>query len=256
MNIFSNTLMRSVPVNVYLPIDGMGKPEKEVKPFKTLYLLHGIFGSSMDWVNGSRVQQYAEDHRLCVVMPSADNGFYVDNEKSFNRHGEFVGRELVELTRKIFPLSEKREDTYIGGFSMGGYGALRNGLKYHETFGAVVALSSALVTDATERWSDKAPTPIGNRGYAESVFGDLNQVAESDMNPRYLAKQLKDQGVDLPRLYVACGTEDFLFSANEKLVKDLQAHGIDVTYDIGPGVHNWDFWDAYVKRGIDWLEEK
>ena len=252
VNLFSQTLMRNVPVNVILPIEKMTADEG-VKPFKTLYLLHGIFGSYMDWITGSRIQHYAEAHNLCVVMPSADNGFYVDQEKSFNRHGEYVGRELVELTRRMFPLSNKREDTYIGGFSMGGYGALRNGLKYHDTFGAIVALSSALVTDSNERWSDDAPTPIGNRGYAESVFGDLDKVAKSDMSPRYLAKTLRRQGVELPRIYMACGEDDFLYKANQAFVDYLMAHDVDVTFEVGPGAHDWDFWDPYIKKGMEWL---
>lgn len=78
-------------------------------------------------------------------MPSGENRFYLDDEKSGELYGEFIGKELVEFTRKLFPLSDKREDTFIAGLSMGGYGAIRNGLKYAENFGCVIGLSAALV---------------------------------------------------------------------------------------------------------------
>lgn len=256
VNLFSQTLMRTVPVNVILPADKMtppGEPERGDKPFKTLYLLHGIFGNYTDWVNGTRIQRYAEENDLCVVMPSGDNWFYLDNEKSFNRYGEFIGRELVELTRKMFPLSRKREDTYIGGLSMGGFGALRNGIKYHETYGAVIALSSALIVDSLPQWTNESPTPIGNRDYAEAIFGDLEKVAKSDKSPRRLVKELKKQGVELPEIYMACGEDDFLLKANQTFVDYLMAHDVDVTFEVGPGAHDWDFWDTYIKKGIEWL---
>ena len=121
MNLLSKCLMRTVPVNVILPADKLvfpGMPEREDKPYKTLYLLHGIFGNHMDWGTGTRIQRYAEENDLAVVMPAGENAFYVDRADANDFYGEFVGRELVELTRKMFPLSDKREDTFIGGLWM------------------------------------------------------------------------------------------------------------------------------------------
>ena len=132
VNFMSKSLMRMVPIQVILPVDkffGEEGTEAEEKPFKTLYLLHGIFGNYTDWVSGTRIQRWADEKNLAVVMPSGDNAFYVDQPASANMYGEFIGKELVEITRKMFPLSRKREDTFIGGLSMGGYGAIHNGLK-------------------------------------------------------------------------------------------------------------------------------
>ena len=139
VNFLSRALFRTVPAYVVLPTDRI--PAEEDKPFKTLCLLHGLLGNYTDWVHNTQIQRLAEDRRLAVVMPSGDNSFYVDNPVSKN--GEFIGRELVELTRRMFPLSHKREDTFIAGLSMGGFGALRNGLCYPETFGYIAGLSSA-----------------------------------------------------------------------------------------------------------------
>lgn len=256
MNIMSQSLMRTVPVNVILPADKMvlpGMPKREDKPYKTLYLLHGIFGNYTDWVCGTRIQRYAEENDLAVVMPSGDNSFYVDRTDSNNLYGGFVGKELVELTRKMFPLSREREDTFIGGLSMGGFGALRNGLKYSDTFGYIVCLSGALHLEQMAARTKDVGFFIENKSYAESCFGDLTRVLESDKNPKYLAKQRKAAGKALPKIYMACGDQDSLLTVNKEMAAFLKEQGADVVFEVGPGNHEWDFWDAYIKKAIGWL---
>ena len=256
MSILSKSLMRTVPVNVILPADKMvfpGMPEPPEKPFKTLYLLHGVFGSYIDWVNGTRIQRYAEEHDLAVVMPSGDNAFYVDQPGANNYYGEFVGKELVELTRKMFPLSRKREDTFIGGLSMGGYGAMRNGLKYWENFGCIVALSGALLVEDVAKRTNDDPFFLNRRDYAEACFGDLSKILDSDKNPKYLVRQLKKEGRPIPRIYMACGDADSLLPVNQDMAAFLKEQGADVTFEVGPGAHEWDFWDTYIRKAIEWL---
>lgn len=228
-------------------------PEREDKPFKTLYLLHGIFGNYTDWVSGTNIQRWAEEKDLAVVMPSGDNMFYVDQEASHNYYGEFIGQELVEITRKMFPLSDKREDTFIAGLSMGGYGAIRNGLKYHDTFGYIGGLSSAMLIDGLEERTNNEPFFIERKDFAESFFGDLSKVKESDKNPEWLVKKLTAEQAELPKMYLACGTEDSLLEPNRKFRDFLLASGMDVTYEEGPGGHEWDFWNRHIKKVIDWL---
>ncbi|SCP98687.1 alpha/beta hydrolase [Anaerobium acetethylicum] len=256
MNLLSKSLMRTVPVNVILPADKMvfpGMPVREDKPYKTLYLLHGVFGNYTDWVNGTRIQRFAEENDLVVVMPSGDNAFYVDQPKGNNYYGEFIGKELVELTRKMFPLSHRREDTFIGGLSMGGYGAIRNGLKYSDTFGYVVALSSALLTESLPDRTNEAPFFLETRDYAESCFGNLDEVLTSDKNPKYLVEQLIKEGKELPAFFMACGDQDSLLGVNQDFADFLKENQAEITFEVGPGDHEWDFWDTYIKKGIEWL---
>lgn len=256
VNLFSKSLMRTVPVNVILPVDKLtfpGMPVREEKPYKTLYLLHGIFGNYTDWVTGTRIQRFAEEHDLAVVMPSGDNAFYVDQPESNNFYGEFIGRELVELTRKMFPLSRKREDTFIAGLSMGGYGAMRNGLKYSDTFGCIAALSGGFHIEEMASRTNEDGLFFTTRHYAQAVFGDLDQLLSGDKNPKYLVKRLKEEGKPLPKIYMACGDKDSLLPANEDLAAFLKEQGADITFEIGPGAHEWDFWDTYIKKAIDWL---
>lgn len=256
VNFMSKTLMRTVPVNVILPVDKMtlpGMPIREDKPYKTLYLLHGVFGNYTDWVSGTSIQRWAEEKDLAVVMPSGDNMFYVDKPGVNNYYGEFIGRELVEITRKMFPLSHRREETYIAGLSMGGYGAIRNGLKYHDTFGCIAGLSSALIIDGIEKRTDNVPFFLESRSFAEGCFGDLTKVADSDKNPKWLAKKLVEEKKEIPKIYMACGEEDFLLGENRDFRDFLKNLGIEVTFEEGPGTHEWDFWNRYIKKVLDWL---
>ena len=253
INYVSAALQRTVPLQVILPVDKLTPDGKlpPVKKFKTLYLLHGYLGNYTDWVSGTRIQRWAEERDLAVVMPSGDNAFYVDNPTTGNYYGKFIGEELVEITRRMFPLSDKREDTFIGGLSMGGYGALRNGLKYYETFGAIISLSGVVeIVNMPKAKEDKA--------YVEAVFGPMEQAILSDNNPRVLIKRLeemkkKDPAAKLPKIYLCCGTEDGLLPQSRVCRDLLEDAGFDVTYEEGSGGHEWDFWDTYIKKVIDWL---
>lgn len=237
VSFMSKTLMRTVPLQVILPVDKFtfGQPEREEKPFKTLYLLHGIFGNETDWVHGTRIQRWAEEKNLAVVMPAGENAFYVDQPSIGAMHGQF-----------------------IGGLSMGGFGALRNGLKYHDTFGAVICLSGALhVLENPEE--SRADSFAHEEGY----FGNLVEAAKSDKNPAVLIEQLKearkkDPSVNVPTVFQACGTEDGLLEVNRLYHKRMEESGMDIVYYESKGGHEWDFWDEWIKKALDWLplEEK
>lgn len=254
IDFFSQALMRTVTVNAVVPTDKfIPGTQGGRKEFKTLYLLHGIFGNYTDWVTGTRIQSWAQEKDLVVIMPSGENKFYVDNAKSGDNYGKFIGEELVDFTRKTFPLSSKREDTFIGGLSMGGYGALRNGLKYSDVFGSIVALSSALVLKGVLNSQYKEDWGIDNRYYFETVFGDIDKLEGSDMDYNALAENIVKSGRTFPKLYLACGTEDFLIDANREYHKLLEKLEVKHTYVEGPGVHDWYFWDEYIKKALNWL---
>lgn len=252
---YSNALNRQVAYKALIPIDGpmaLGA-ERDNTPLRTLYLLHGIMGSSGDWLACSRVANWAGAQRIALVFPAGDNSFYVDQEASNSYYGDYIGRELVEETRRMFPLSHKREDTFIGGLSMGGYGALRNGLKYHETFGGIIALSSALIQETAIASTEQSEWSFGKRSYYESVFGDLTKLAGSDKDIAALVQGIQAQGAVYPRIYIACGTEDFLIENNRRCHAMLQEAQVEHEYLESPGVHDWAFWDDYIQKALAWM---
>ena len=261
VNFFSKYLLRTVTFQAILPLDKVNLHGAQVedtnssKPLKTLYLLHGVFGNYTDWVSGTRIQRWAQDRNLAVIMPSGDNHFYVDCVSTGEEYGKFIGEELVEFTRRMFPLSTKREDTFIGGLSMGGYGAIRNGLKYHDTFGRICALSAGFQDkeDALPPESEKNPIYTSRRSFFEAINGDLSKMKGSDRDCKALVSRLRAEGAEIPEFYVCCGTEDFLLEKNRDYVSFLKDNEVKVTYEEGPGAHEWDFWDRYIEKIVKWL---
>lgn len=248
VNFVSSSLKRTVPIQVILPVDKIfgDSQTADPAPFKTLYLLHGLLGNYTDWVSNTRIQQWAEAKNLAVVMPSGDNSFYVDQLTPNNDYGDFIGRELVEITRKMFPLSRRREDTFLAGLSMGGYGAIRNGLVYSETFSHIAGLSSAV-------HFFEAPSPGGSLMGEERVFGDLSSALLTDKNPRVALAQLMERSMPLPRMYMSCGLQDSLLEPNRTLKEHFLKSGIDLTYEETEGNHNWDFWNDQIQKVLAWL---
>lgn len=257
VSFLSETLHRTVPLAVILPTDKMGLPgmprRDPSKPFKTLYLLHGMLGSCNDWLYGTRIQRWAEERDLAVVMPSGENSMYLD--LSVDRYGAFIGEELVDFTRRSFPLSHDRADTYIGGLSMGGFGAMRNVLKYRDTFSAILSLSGSFILNQSILTPVAHPIFImETEAFRRQVFGaDYQGAIHSDRNPETLVKALSAAGAAFPEIYMACGKHDFLLQENLNFHQLLLDAGVRHTFELGDGAHDWDFWDTYLQKALDFL---
>ena len=256
VNFMSKKLLRSVTFTAIIPTDKLfiGEEKQEPKLFKTLYLLHGGFGHHLDYISGTRIQRWAEENDLAVIMPSGENQFYVDKPDRDEYFGAFVAEELVEFTRRMFPLSDKQEDTFIAGLSMGGYGALINGLKYHETFSHIGAFSPALMNDTFI--SGNTSSLVGGLwkpGFYENAFGGVSTIKNSEKDYCYLIEQLQDKKIEIPQIYMAIGLDDFLLEPVRGYNKFLEEHKVPVTYIEDQGNHEWDFWDRHLKDFLDWL---
>lgn len=250
----SMSLHRPVNFTAILPGDTMFPMPGPMKPLKTLYLLHGYTGGSMDWFKSGDIGDLSQMNNLAIIMPEGDNHFYVDDMGRLDMYSQLIGRELVEFTRKVFPLSDKREDTIIGGISMGGFGALINGMRFHDTFGHIVAISPALVKYDIANSTDE-PNPVGaTRGFFASVFGDLDKYPESENNPAVLAARLKAEGAQFPSIYLACGKNDMLVIPARELHGDLLKLGVAHTYVEGPGSHEPIFFYPHLRHGLSYID--
>ena len=195
-------------------------------------------------------------------MPAGENTFYINRHADGSVYGnyeEFLCKELIEKTRAAFPLSHDRDKTYIGGFSMGGYGALRNGIKYSETFGKIAVFAGAL--HFFERDKDFVLSD-GNVAGEAFLFTDLDENRETDLNPRWLIEQLATKAQRegkaakdvFPKLKFFVGEDDdSLREPNIALATTLEAIGADVEYAVTPGGHTWDFVDENLIETLDWL---
>jgi S-formylglutathione hydrolase FrmB len=250
----SHELMRKVSFTAVIPTSTKSlydpEPIEETSgPLKTLYLLHGWDGNHEDWIQNTRIVKWATEYNIAVIMPSGENSFYVDHPNEDN-YGKFIGEELIRETRRLFPLSEKREDTFIGGLSMGGYGALRNGFAYPNVFSKVIALSSRIFQKDDPFHDLSEDNPINRRVW--HLLGSKSYSAVTDDLDIY---KLIEGCMDKPELFMACGTEDFLIEENRALHTWLNDQGLDHDYMEAPGEHNWDFWSKSMQKALPWALE-
>ncbi|MCI8625298.1 MAG: acetylesterase [Lachnospiraceae bacterium] len=259
VNFISKALLRTVSFRAILPLDKIPldrkgtEAEKEKKTFKTLYLLHGGYGNDTDYISGTRIQRWAEERNLAVIMPAGENHFYLDQEDTQEYYGQFVGKELVEFTRQLFPLSEKREDTFIAGLSMGGYGALVNGLKYADTFGAIGLFSAGVILEDILEETDFIRRVGWKRPFWERVFGPKEALRGSDRDYYALLRKLQEEKKEIPQIFIAIGTSDSLYKRNQEFKQFLEEQQVSFTYREDEGGHEWDFWDRYIKEFLEWL---
>lgn len=253
-NFFSKSILNNVSVNVILPLPDEGEilagaELERDKKYPTLYLLHGAYGDATDWIRNTRIEVYAQKYQIAVVMASAGNSFYMDMENG-PAYGQFFEQELIDFAESVFPLSRCREDRFVTGLSMGGYGAFRLALLHPENYAAAAALSGAFDLNMVGGFLSQ-----GHRN-APAVYGTLTQLDSDKWSLKKLAQDAQQAGKELPRLMMSCGTEDMTLLMNRALKADFEALGIEVHYEEHPGDHNWDYWETHIQRVLAWLPLK
>jgi putative tributyrin esterase len=208
--------------------------------FPLLYLLHGLSDDSSAWLRHTSIERYAGPLGLAVVMPQVQRSFYAD-EAHGGRYWTFLSEELPTIVQSFFGVSRRREDTFVAGLSMGGYGALKWALHQPERFAAVASLSGALDLVALQRDEER-----------DELF---QRVFDGRIGPRDdLFELLAAADVDvLPSMYVGCGTEDHLYDGNVRFVDAATTDGVDLHVDFRPGEHEWGVWDAMIQDVLAWL---
>lgn len=252
VDFFSKALNVASSVNVILPEPSMGigveASGEGGGATKVLYLLHGYSDDHSIWTRRTSVERYAASYPLAVIMPAVNHSFYC-NEAQGERYWDYVSQELPQAMHRFFHLSDKREDTFVAGLSMGGYGAMKLALTYPERFAAAGSFSGA-VDIATMAAAAMDPAIRAQR---ERVFGDLEKLPGSGLDLFHLL-QVNGGEKEKPRLYVSCGTGDFLYGAHKKFVPAAQKAGWDVTHMEEPNTtHEWDFWDRQIRGFIPWM---
>ena len=254
IKLFSTTLLTNTDIRVVVPTpDEPFHPDdtpyyQSGKKYQVLYLLHGGFGDCTVWTRNTGIERYAQKHKLVVVSASVTNSCYLDMAHG-SKFMTYMTKELPAFINAMFPVSTRREDTFIAGISMGGYGTYRLALETPERFGCAASLSGAIdMASAAENAIAGAPAALN---YAD-IFGDA-PVRGSDNDVLSLLKRRIAEERPIPKLYLCCGTEDFLYASNQYVKKELEKLPVELTYDEGPGTHNWDYWDPQIRKVLDWL---
>uniref|UniRef100_UPI00403F6A5E alpha/beta hydrolase n=1 Tax=Candidatus Enterococcus willemsii TaxID=1857215 RepID=UPI00403F6A5E len=253
VNVYSNVLEMEVMLNVILPQQTKKRLGTNTKgateDIAVLYLLHGMQGNHSVWARRTSIERYVSGMEMAVIMPSTDLGWYTDTTYDMN-YWTFISEELPVICHELFPqLTTKREKTFAAGLSMGGYGAMKLGLRHPERFAAVASLSGALaLAESVDNLLE-----IRGKVYWEGIFGPLDEIKGSENDLIYLISQQKIKTA--PRFFITCGTEDTLYPANTYAMKKMQEQGLVVTFEDGPGEHDWAFWDQWIQRVLAWINE-
>jgi len=247
----SHVLGMAMQMDVILPqrpYNTVSKSE-DVK-YPVLYLLHGMSDDHTMWQRRTSIERYATEYNMAVVMPNGHISWYSDMYHG-GKYFTHLTEELPAVVHDLFPrISTKREDTFIGGNSMGGHGALKLALRKPELYSAAISLSGALemrpkngkfgINDNIELWTN--------------IFGPAEAFVGSENDITFLAEKLAPCDVK-PRVFMWCGTEDFLYSQNISMRGTLESLGYDINYTECEGNHSWTYWDLHIRDGIKWFFE-
>lgn len=243
-NFISYVFARAIDITVVIPsitipeilADGDANQKKETHlthkkkyRYPVLYLLHGWGNNHATWNGYTNIELFAEEQNIAVVMISGENGFYVDYE-SDNKYNTFIDKELKDFVCSMFPVSERAEDSYIAGLSMGGRGALMQGLLHPDQYGMIGAFSSPIEMDI----------PF------------VSKDEQEKFNLHFISSQIADN--KKVSIYLACGEKDPFYEENKKFAEYLKEKGVDVKWISAPGYgHEWRFWDNIVEKFLKTL---
>ncbi|RAP77622.1 alpha/beta hydrolase [Paenibacillus montanisoli] len=239
MTFFSNVLGMTSPVTIVMPQDVQPGEKLPV-----LYLLHGLSDDDTTWLRQTTLEYQLAKYRMAVVMPNVHRSFYSDMAHG-RKYWTYISEELPKIVKAMFPVSDRREDTFAAGLSMGGYGAMKLALAYPERFAAAASFSGALDVRA-----------LGNLFEGSEftdIFGDLEGAKEHRDDLFHLANAAAKSGKELPALYQCCGTEDFLYNDNIRFLNHIKSLGIELTYEEEPGLHEWGYWNMKLPRVLEFL---
>jgi putative tributyrin esterase len=247
---FSKILGLSCSANVLLP---QSEDRAQNREIPVVYLLHGHSDDHTMWVRRTAVERHAEAlaPEFAIIMPAVEKSFYTDMKHGDN-YWTFVSEELPQIMGSMFPLSQKREDTFAAGLSMGGYGALKLALNYPVRFLACASFSGAC--DMGERLKGVVQENAFNRAMLD-IFGSTEEFLHSENDLMWRAERIS-KGATIPKIYMACGTKDFLYENNLKFLEHLRKLGLPVTWEATPGrEHTWDYWDEQIQVALKFFAE-
>ena len=249
----SKLVNATLPYNVILPADYR---TSSASRYPVLYLLHGLGGHYSDWVTRTNLADYASQYRMIVVTPEGNDGWYTDSVSSATgKYESYILRELMPDVHKRFRTIESRYGRGIAGLSMGGYGAIKFGLKSPGTFAFAGSLSGAL---SATNWTEEDLKNL--QSIRDSVFGVFGPSGSETRKANDLFEITRGLSAGrvaaLPYIYLDCGTEDFLISNSTQFAALLREKKIPHEFRELPGDHNWAYWDQQVQEVLRIAAEK
>ena len=246
---FDSALLKArAPINIILPAGYAGSPQR----FPVLYLLHGLWGHYGDWAEKTNVLAYASSLPLILVMPEGANGWYTDGVAHGARWEDYLMQEVVPYVDGHYRTLQDARARGIAGLSMGGYGALKLGLKYPQMFSFAGSMSGALEVPGLPDAALGDPQGVLYQS-VHAAFGAPDDPARSANS---MATLLAAAHGPLPFFYLDCGTEDSLVDSSRRFNQALTARHLPHEYRERPGIHDWAEWDHQIRGVLELVAER
>ena len=241
----SKLVNATLAYNVILPTDY--DMSLNTTRYPVLYLLHGLTGHYSDWVSRTNITDYASHYSIIIVMPEGNDGWYTDSATvATDKYESYILKELLPDVQQRYRTIEARYGRAIAGLSMGGYGAIKFGLKSPQTFAFAASMSGAFgVTrftdkDVPDSWRESIKL-FGPVGSETRKTNDLFEIVQGLAATRISS---------LPYFYFDCGTEDvpLIFPYNRELSGLMYEKKIPHEFRELPGDHSWGYWDRQIQE--------
>ncbi len=233
----SRALKKASSFNVIFPDDSAIS-----QPWAVYYLLHGLSDDHTTWMRRTSIERFVLDLPLVVVMPDGGRGWYT-NAVSAGGHAyeDDLIKDIVGLVDRTFPVKAERSGRAIGGLSMGGYGAIKLGLKYPKLFASVNSHSGVISLPRRDPTEANALSPEFSM-----IFGDNAKGGPEDPFAQIEAMKPKN----IPAMWIDCGAEDPFLEDNRTFHQHLESLKMPHEYQEFPGTHDWAYWDTHVQDAI------
>ncbi len=230
-SVYSTILKRKVATTIILPAH-----YDATKSYPVFYLLHRWAGNNESFLKSNLIAEL-KDKPLIVVTPSADTSWYVNSfSNPASRYEDFMMQELVPYMDKKYRTDTSRQA--IGGFSMGGFGALQLGLKHPERFKFIADVSGPINAPFYDvPLTPKSPLPLIMNSVRAS-FGDANSPVAVGSNVFQLVKAIPASAPLF--IYMAVGKQDqfdFIIPQHQLFIDALKKQKINYQYTEYEGGH-------------------
>lgn len=237
--------------NIYFILPACTHEGKE--PAATLYLLHGGGGNGLDWIRYTAIERYADKHNIAVVMPEVDGScFYADMKHGYD-YFKYLKDEVVAVAEGLLPVNKTADKRLVAGLSMGGYGAFKWAFNCPDFFSAAANLSGiSFIMDIFSGEGFAAKSVNDKCGVVALDWGSLEELQGSMSDSKEWIDRSVREGIKLPKLFAAIGTEDYSYKLSQDYLKYCKEQGVEVHYEEMPGQHEWIVWDTMIDRFLEW----
>ncbi len=206
------------------------------KRVKQIYLLHGAGGHHKTWSSLNKLDELADKYNRIIIAPTVGRVSWYNNH---NKSEDYIIKELIPFIDKKYKTLPNR---WISGLSMGGYGAIRLGIKYPKLFSAYGGQSPCITPSQwTHKWG---------------IATNMGPTAKEGKDDHFATKKAIARMVKDKRPFsILCGKQDFFYKECQAAYEKLKKAGKKVYWEDLDGAHNGKFWSKSVLLHLEFFQK-